>query len=90
MPFMDGTGPLGNGPRGGRGRGTCAGTRSGSGQGMGLGRGAGRGKGLCQQRANAGAPDQKAVLEQEATLLERQQNRIRQKSSGLGIDHTSK
>jgi hypothetical protein len=90
MPFMDGTGPLGNGPGEGRGRRMCAGARRGLGQGMGLGLVTGRGKGFCQQRANGAAPDQKAVLEQQATLIERQLDRIKQRLSSRGGEQPSK
>lgn len=45
MPFQDGTGPQGQGPRTGRGRGNCAG-QGGTGRGRGLGRGRGFGRGL--------------------------------------------
>ena len=90
MPFMDGTGPLGNGPGAGRGRGTCGGGRRGVGQGAGLGRGTGRGMGLCQQRANGAAPDQKAVLEAQGSFLERQLDRIKRQLSGLGGGQPSK
>ncbi len=48
MPFQDGTGPNGQGPRTGRGMGNCAGqggTGSGRGRGRGVGRGVGRGLG---------------------------------------------
>lgn len=50
MPYKDGTGPSGQGPRTGRGAGNCAGTGSTGrfgGRGLGLGRGGrGRGRGL--------------------------------------------
>lgn len=84
MPFMDGTGPLGNGPGAGRWRGVCGAGRRGAGQGTGLGRGTGRGMGLCQQRANAAAPDQKAAF------LERQLDRIKRQLAGLGGGQPSK
>jgi len=42
MPFKDGTGPNGQGPRTGRGLGNCAG-QGGAGRGRGFGRGQGRG-----------------------------------------------
>jgi hypothetical protein len=48
MPFRDGTGPLGQGPRTGRGAGACAGqggTGRFGGRGLGMGRGLGRGFG---------------------------------------------
>ena len=45
MPYQDGTGPQGQGPRTGRGQGNCAG-QGGTGRGRGLGRGGGRGRGF--------------------------------------------
>jgi hypothetical protein len=90
MPFMDGTGPLGNGPGAGRGRGMCGGARRGVGQGTGLGRATGRGMGFRQQQRNVAVPDQKAVLEQQATSMERQLDRIKQQLSSLGTDHASR
>ena len=85
MPFMDGTGPLGDGPGAGRGRGKCAGAQRGSGRGLGpCGRGAGRGVGLGQQR------DRKAVLGEQATFLERQLDRIKKQLSGLIGEQPSK
>ena len=80
MPFMDGTGPLGNGPGGGRGLGMCGGGR----RGTGLGSGTGRGMGPCQQRSNLAAPDQRSVLGARANFLERQLDRIKRQLSGLG------
>ena len=50
MPKFDGTGPYGNGPRSGRGLGTCQGksTQEGlRGMGQGKGRGLGRGGNIC-------------------------------------------
>ena len=56
MPNGDGTGPLGNGCRGGRQR---QGQGQGSiGKGMGQGRGKGLRKGLCQQSNKAAQADQ--------------------------------
>ncbi len=45
MPCNDRTGPMGDGPKTGRGTGPCGGGK-GRGAGQGLGRGAGRGMGL--------------------------------------------
>ncbi|MBW1729849.1 MAG: DUF5320 domain-containing protein [Deltaproteobacteria bacterium] len=63
MPRLDGTGPMGNGPRSGRGLGFCnpdrtmndsnmpsAGQYAGFGRGMGLRRGMGRGLGMGRGR----------------------------------------
>jgi hypothetical protein len=90
MPFMDGTGPLGNGPGAGRGRGTCGGGRRGVGQGTGLGRGTGRGTGFGRQQANGAAQDPKTALAQQAGFLERQLDRIKRQLSGLGGGQPSK
>jgi hypothetical protein len=46
--------------------------------------------GLCQQRANGAAPDQKAVLEAQGSFLERQLDRIKRQLSGLGGGQPSK
>ena len=72
MPFMDGTGPLGEGPGSGRGRGRCATGPRGTGRGIGLGGRLGR----CAAR------DTKATLEQEASFLERQLDRIKRLTQG--------
>ncbi len=80
MPWMDGTGPLGTGPWGGRGRGLCAGPR----RGFGLGIGAGRGWGFSGWRGGASEPDEKAELERRASLLEQQLNWIKQRLSSFG------
>lgn len=78
MPFMDGTGPLGDGPGSGRGRGMRAGAQKGSGRGLGpCGRGARRGVGLGPQQ------DPKAVLGEQASFMERQLDRIKKQLSGL-------
>lgn len=56
MPFRDGTGPTGKGPRTGRGAGNCAGQGGAgrfSGRGLGIGRrgrGPGRGLGFAPQQ----------------------------------------
>lgn len=82
MPFGDRTGPLGQGPMTGRGRGLCAGNATpGSvnpGQGAGMGRGGrgGRGRqnrvraGAMQARAAAAAPAdrQKEIAELKAAI----------------------
>jgi hypothetical protein len=89
MPFMDGTGPLGNGPVG-RGRGKCVGARGGFGQGAGSGRGTGRGMGLGQRRANGPARGQRAILEQQAGFIERQLDRIKRRVSDFAGEQPSK
>jgi hypothetical protein len=67
MPFQDGTGPQGQGPRTGRGRGNCAG-QGGTGGGRGLGRGAGRGFGRGLGGVNA--PQRTSWLESQLTNLQ--------------------
>jgi hypothetical protein len=84
MPFMDGTGPLGDGPGSGKGRGMCAGAQGGLGQGMGRG---GRGNGCG---ANGPSRDQKAVLGKKASFMERQLDRIKRPLSGLAGEQPSK
>lgn len=69
MPLKDGTGPLGQGPKTGRGAGNCSGsnvqnTNAGDGRGMGggMGRGCGCGRGMgrgIEQAANLPSQDQK-------------------------------
>lgn len=77
MPFMDGTGPLGNGPGSGRGRGLCPGPRRGFGQGAGFG---GRNRLSFNPQ---GASDAKESLTQQASVLEQQLERIKQQISRL-------
>lgn len=72
MPFMDGTGPLGEGAGSGRSRGGCATGARGAGRGMGSGRRLGR----CAVR------DPRAAFEQEASFLERQLDRIKRLTQG--------
>lgn len=84
MPFMDGTGPFGEGPMGQR-RGPCGGARRASGFGLGRGRGRGAGRGMNSRQGWRGAAvvrDEKADLQQEASLLERQLDRVKQQLSG--------
>jgi hypothetical protein len=42
-----------------------------------------------QQQANVAAPDQKAVLEQQASFLEIQLDRVKRQLSGLGGEQPS-
>ncbi|MFP5211593.1 MAG: DUF5320 domain-containing protein [Acidobacteriota bacterium] len=83
MPFMDGTGPLGNGPGSGRRFGQCAGAQAdlGSATQQRL-----QGRGMRMQRRLRGraAAEQMTALEQEAGWLERRLDWIRQQASGLG------
>lgn len=81
MPFKDGTGPVGDGPGSGRGRGSCAGRQGVRGPGSGAGRQSrfrgGRGSGAQQQNS-------KSALEQEAGILEIRLDKIRRQLAGLG------
>jgi Family of unknown function (DUF5320) len=84
MPFIDGTGPRGEGPATGWGRGPCAGAWSGFGPGMGFGRRVGRGVGYGLRWAAPAAPDRKAALADRANALERELARVRQQLTDLG------
>ncbi len=85
MPYEDGTGPDGRGPRTGRGFGRCTGYATpdyaapGPGWGRGFGRGFGRGRGF-RQRAFWAQPMQPAPVElskeQQITVLEEDQKAI--------------
>ena len=75
MPFLDGTGPNGAGPRTGRGMGRCSGYTGNvpwgaRGYGRGFGRGYGRGYGYGWRYAQAAPVDEEAELKSEATYLE--------------------
>lgn len=74
MPFMDGTGTFGEGPRSGKGRSRCTAGDPGTGRGMGFDRG----------WANQTMQDPIADLEREASFLERLPNRIKRQISGQG------
>ncbi len=79
MPFMDGTGPLGNGPGSGRGRGRCATGNGGGGRRMRFGRRLGL----------SAAQDPKARLAQEVSILEAQLDRIKRRISEQGGEQGS-
>lgn len=72
MPRLDGTGPMGQGPRTGRGLGNCQGT------GCGLGRGLGRGRGrfsfanktLTKEEQKKLLLNEKEIIEKEISDLE--------------------
>ncbi len=84
MPGMDGTGPMGMGPRTGRGMGPC---------GRGLGPGFGRGFGRCLGWRWMQSPyyaditlskeDQKKILQEELKALEEEKKAIMQKIKEL-------
>ena len=76
MPRFDGTGPMGQGPMTGGGRGMCqSGRGMGSGQGgrCGFGRGMGRGAGFCRRTADNGQSlaERKQMLEAELEEVNR-------------------
>ncbi len=85
MPKLDGTGPLGQGPRSGRGLGPC-----GQGQGLGLGCGMGRfGWGGCPYQFNywrrlsdqeklAYLEDEEALLKEELIALQEEKKSLKQ------------
>ena len=89
MPKLDGTGPLGQGPRSGRGLGPC-----GQGQGFGQGQGLGRGMGcfgwgncpyqfsgwrrLSDQEELAYLEDEEALLKEELIALQEEKKSLKQ------------
>jgi len=75
MPGMDRTGPMGYGPRTGRGKGYCGrGLRRGFGAGLLRGRGYGRGYGFVS--AGFSKDEEKKILEQELEELELEKKEI--------------
>lgn len=82
MPFQDGTGPQGQGPRTGRGMGNCAG-QGGTGRGRGLGRGRGRGFGRGLGGVNTAQGD--SWLETQLTNLQTAIEKLTQR-----LDKTNK
>ncbi len=99
MPRGDGTGPMGMGPRTGRGAGFCAGFPVPGYMSAGFGRGRGYGR-MFYHRWPHYAPygyypavpqapqavDEKEMLQREAKLLEDQLNQIRERLSQLESD----
>ncbi len=82
MPWGDGTGPMGLGPRTGRGLGSCAGAGiPGLVRGRGLGRGWGRGMGWQWFWSSASAPmseeKRKEILRAQLSALDAQRERLR-------------
>ncbi|GER80934.1 MAG: DUF5320 domain-containing protein [Anaerolineales bacterium] len=77
MPFQDGTGPQGQGPRTGRGQGNCNG-QGGTGGGRGLGRGRGFGRGRGGVNLQQGASPLKARLDALQTAIEKLSEKIGQ------------
>jgi hypothetical protein len=91
MPFGDGTGPMGFGPRTGRGAGNCAGFGQGAGRFFGrASRGLewfGRGRGCRNWYVGSSltytAGEEKAVLESRAAMLAGQLEEVRSRISDL-------
>lgn len=80
MPYRDGTGPMGNGPVSGRGRGRCSGGRGGMGQGFGAGRRARFGQ---PQGTTPVSNDQSALSDQQS-FLEAQLASVKRRLAALG------
>lgn len=88
MPGEDRTGPLGQGPRTGRGYGLCGrgvrrslGRPREFGRGMGLGRGFGRGRGIGRgyEHVEITQEEEKKDLEEDLELLERRKEEIQKR-----------
>lgn len=80
MPFRDGTGPMGNGPASGRGRGGCFGGRRGLGRGL----GAGRGGRFGWQQGYSTAADERTALDDEQGFLEARLASVKRRLAALG------
>ena len=83
MPYGDGTGPRGMGPRTGRGMGNCPGTgQAAYGMGRGFGRGGGRGQrffGAAPQQPIEFSKDQQVkILEEEKKAIEQELKRLKE------------
>lgn len=92
MPRRDGTGPMGMGPKSGRGMGSCStgsnrGTGRRIGRGMGLALGLGLGLGLrrdfCKFWKNNEATDELSILKSQAEILEQDLEVIKEKIAEL-------
>lgn len=84
MPRFDGTGPMGQGPRTGRGMGNCPGSSSDTRQGMGFGRGFGRG--FCRGfgwRNFFTKKEESEMLKEEKDALEGELKAIKERLSEL-------
>ncbi len=69
MPYRDGTGPQGQGPRSGRGQGNCAG-QGGTGRGFGRGRGRGAGRGFGRGLGGVSTTEGSSWLETQLANLQ--------------------
>lgn len=76
MPFRDGTGPQGAGPRTGRGLGPCGG-------GMAWGRGYGRGFGWCCPCPRLTKKEEAEALTSEAEILEEELKAVKERLGNL-------
>jgi len=75
MPKFDGTGPMGQGPRTGRGMGNCQGA------GMGYGRAYGNGQGACRRFLNR--KEESEMLKDEESILEQDLKAIKERLAEL-------
>ncbi|MBN3037732.1 MAG: DUF5320 domain-containing protein [Candidatus Diapherotrites archaeon] len=86
MPYGDGTGPMGHGPRTGRGLGNCPGFSSVA-FGMGFGRGMGRGRrflGFAPARQVELTKDQQvSILEEEKKVMEAELEELEAARQGI-------
>ena len=87
MPRRDGTGPMGAGPKTGRGFGPCAWPAGKQGRGMGFGRGYGRGygwyAGFCPFAGKVTQKEELEILEDQANFLEEDLKGIKTRISEL-------
>ncbi|MBP8016449.1 DUF5320 domain-containing protein [Candidatus Gracilibacteria bacterium] len=75
MPYLDGTGPAGQGPKTGRGFGSCSGNQQVNTLGYGRGMGMGRGRGL--RCCDVGFGNVQASLEDQEKFLEGRLDAVR-------------
>jgi len=79
MPRLNGTGPMGNGPMTGRGRGRCTGARKGLGIDRGIGRGFGRGfRGPEFADVELSKEEERKILEAEKKEIEKRLAKLRE------------
>ena len=82
MPRQDKTGPLGYGPRTGRGLGPCGGG-TGYGMGRGFGRGFGRFCGYSPYQPRVTEKEEKGILNEEVDILEEEIKAIKKRLDEL-------
>jgi len=81
MPNLNKTGPLGQGPRTGWGRGPCG---AGMSMGRGFGRGFGRFWGSCPYLPKMTKKEEKEILSEETEVLEEELKAIKKRLSDIG------